>query len=143
MRPNELIVARPVQVDPPATWPSCSELRCRLQRLQRTRRLTTRCWKRANFLVVLGGAPGAAAKLTDSCSRGSSHTATRGTIRAACGSPGAAVSAREWYWTRSSAGSLLPCSQLPMRRPLQSVTASPANPSCPCSKPDRIRETPR
>ncbi|KAJ6848981.1 hornerin-like [Iris pallida] len=65
-RPNELIVASPGAGRPaPRPWTLVQRAyRCRLQRCSATRRLTTRCWKRANFLVVLGGAPGAAAKLT-------------------------------------------------------------------------------
>ncbi|KAJ6834539.1 hornerin-like [Iris pallida] len=44
---------------------------------------------------------GAAAKLTRFVlPRVEPYGSRGGTIRAACGSPGAAVSAREWYWTR-------------------------------------------
>ncbi|KAJ6828407.1 hornerin-like [Iris pallida] len=62
-RPNELIVASPGAGRPaPRPWTLVQRAyRCRLQRCSATRRLTTRCWKRSNFLV---GSARAAAKLT-------------------------------------------------------------------------------
>ncbi|KAJ6828155.1 hornerin-like [Iris pallida] len=145
-RPNELIVASPGAGRPaPRPWTLVQRAyRCRLQRCSATRRLTTRCWKRANFLVVLGGAPGTAAKLTRFVlTRVEPYGSPRGYDSGSVRQPRVRPYRHVSGFGPASLGRLPASVQPTADAAAPSVGSRPRrrHPSCPCSKPDRIRET--